>query len=137
MMDDGRDSLQVNGVPVTDTPQPDLDDLEQRDLPEQIVPAVPVKQSGPVHVQVLPALSSAVYEREVGTTMARVVDYNPRRRAVTVIGADAWRIGRTPAGIGALMPPDVPVRLEHADRIYARAVTSTTTITVIEEIWAD
>lgn len=135
-MDTDHDMISVDGQNVTDPPT-DLDDVQQRDLPAELIPAVPVKVDGLVHAQMLPALESAVYQTDLDTTMRRVVDANPKRRAVTLVGADAWRIARTPTGLGALMPADVPIRLEHADRIYARASADTSTLSVIEEIWAD
>lgn len=125
----------VEGTYVTDPPTPELDELEQRDPPG--IDAVPVRHEGTLYVVRQPALASAVYGVGIDTTLRRAVDANPRRSAVTLIGTEAWRMARVPSGSGAPIPADIPIRLEHCDRIYARTESSTATLTVIEEIYGD
>jgi hypothetical protein len=124
----------VDGTYVTDPPTPDLEALEQREVP---VPAVPVRHEGPVYVVRQPALESAVFGVDLDTTLRRVVDKDPRRSAVTLVCTEAWRMAKVPAGSGAPIPADIPIRLEHADRIYARAETGTAVLTVIQENYGD
>lgn len=125
----------VAGEYVTDPPTPDLDELEQRDPPA--VPAVPVRHEGTLYVVRQPALSSAVFSVDLDTTLRRVVDKDPRRSAVTLVCTEDWRMSKVPSGTGALIPADTPIRLEHADRIYARAASGTAAITVIQEVYGD
>jgi hypothetical protein len=124
----------VDGTYVTDPPTPDLEALEQR---EPLIPAVPVRHEGPVYVLRQPALASAVFRVDLDTTLRRVVDRDPRRSAVTLVCDGAWRMSAVPSGSGAPLPADIPIRLEHADRIYARAETDTAVLTVIQENYGD
>jgi hypothetical protein len=124
----------VDGTYVTDPPTPDLEELEQR---EPMIPAVPVRHEGTLYVVRQPALSSAVFGVDLDTTLRRVVDKDPRRSAVTLLCDAVWRMSSVPSGSGAPLPADTPIRLEHADRIYARAESDTATLTVIQENYGD
>jgi len=119
---------------ITDLSDPDLTEIEQREPP---VPAVPVCVHGPVTVHRLPAMKTAVITMDLTTTPVRVLDADPRRSAFVICGTEAWRYSRRPIGVGAQLPADFPVRFEHCDAVYARAVTGTAELSIVAELWAD
>lgn len=119
---------------VTDLADPNLSEVEQRDPP---IPAVPVCVEGPIAVHRLPARKTAVITNALTTTPIKVLDDDPRRSAFLAVATEAWYYSRKATGVGAQIPADVPVRFEHSDAVYARAVTSTCEHSIIAEYWAD
>ena len=133
MSEDQPSTTTVDGTHITDPPDPDLVEIEQRDPP---VPAVPVCVEGPATVHRLPALKTAVIGADLTTTMVKVLDADPKRSGFVVCCDEAWRYARQPTGIGVLFPADLPIRFEHADKVYARAATGTATLSIVVELWA-
>ena len=122
--------------PYVDTPDPDLADVQQEQSDALLV--VPVRPVGPVPVQQLPARCGAAFPQPLSTTFAHVLGADPKRRRVVLVAAVAWEYSRTSsAGSGAPIPANVPLELQHCDTIYARVPTSTGTLAVIAETWAE
>jgi len=74
---------------------------------------------------------------DLTVALVKVLDEDPRRSAFVVCGTEAWRYSRRPMGVGAQFPADVPVRFEHSDVVYARAVTGTAELSIVAELWGD
>jgi hypothetical protein len=119
---------------VEDPPDPDLPDLQQRDLP---MPTVPVEVEGKVRVLHLPNRGSAVEAFPMDTTQRRVLGADPKRARVVLVSSVAWNYARTKTGQTAPIPANVPITLTHTDEVYAAVPTSTGTLAVISEYWAD
>lgn len=122
--------------PDVELPNPDINDVQQ--LPDEPLVVIPVQPVGPVPVQNLPARCGAAFSHPLDTAFSNVLGADPKRRRVVLIGSDAWEYSRTgTAGSGVAWPADVPLVLEHCDAIRARVPTSTGTLSVIAETWAD
>ena len=131
---DDQPHVTVDGEQVTDPPEPTLEEIEQRDVPGY--PAVDVCVYGPVQVHRLPAKSSAVVTMDLTTTPVRVFGYDPKRARMIVCADAAWRYLKSPLGLGALFPANVPVTFENADQFYARSASGTAVLSIVVENWA-
>jgi hypothetical protein len=121
-------------VQIEDPPDPALPELQQRDLP---FPTVPVEVPGKVRVQPLPARNSSANAFPMDTTLRRVLGADPKRSRVQLVSTVAWLYGRTASGERVPWPANVVCVVTHSDEIYAAVPTSTGTLAVIAEYYAD
>lgn len=118
-----------------DPPTPDVYDLQQRDIP---LHTLPVKHEGPVTVWRLPSRRSSAIATVLGTSFDKILPADDKRARATLVCSVAWEYSRTGAtGSGLPIPANVPITIEHCDRVDARVPTSTGTLSVIAEYWAD
>lgn len=116
-------------------PEPELEELQQHDVP---IPAVPVNVVGPVTVHSLPAKSGPAFAQSLTTDFQKILYTDLKRARASLIGSAAWEYSRTGAsGSGVPWPINVALVIEHGDSVYARVPTSTGTLSVITEVWAD
>jgi hypothetical protein len=123
---------------------PDLDQLQQRELR---TPSIPVHIPEPVTVHELPSRSGPVVADYLvgGGGWVRILQKDLKRKRVTILftgdAAGAYLSKAGSGNTGAPWPINVPLVLEHADELYAMAVSTDTADTVIvtnlPEIWAD
>lgn len=121
-------------VPIEDPPDPDLPDLQQRDL---MPPAVPVELTGKARVQHLPNRSSSVESFPMTTTQQRVLAADPKRARAQLVSSVAWNYARTRTGATAPIPANVVITITHTDEVCASVPTGTGNLAVIGEYWAD
>jgi len=119
---------------VEDPPDPDLPELQQRDLP---MPTVPVEVTEKVRVLHLPNRSSSVEAFPMDTTLRRLMAADPKRARAVLVSSVAWRYARTATGVSMPMAANVPLTITHSDEVAARAETGTGTLSVLGEYWAD
>ena len=128
---------------MTDLPElePDTDEVLQ--VEEVDVPAVKVTVEGPARVQLLPTKSAGIRGITVPDTGARrLMTADPHRaRAVVITDAVAVLIGGSQQEVDGGQPGKIPagMRVEFGatDELWARSVTGETTVTVIQERWAN
>lgn len=123
--------------------QPDLEDVAQV-LPDPVnEPPVNVVVDGPVRTQALPRRAGATFTKPVGSAAPTFILRADGRRAAAYITSfdqdmlvafsnasaqDASRMGRWPAG--------TPLPVEAATDVWVQAVTGTSAVSVITEMWA-
>ena len=122
------------GTYVEDPGQPDVPELLQR---EPVYPAVPVKMEGAVTAHQLPAKRGPAFTQDLSTTFQHVIGADLKRKRMLLISTVAWLYRTSTTGVGVPWPANVPLELTHADHVYAAVPTSTGTLTVITEVWAD
>lgn len=119
-----------------DTANPDLVEVQQEDSDALLV--LPVRPVGPVPVQQLPSRCGAAFPHPLSTTFSHVLGADPKRRRAVLVAAVAWEYSRTGnSGSGVPIPANVALELQHCDTIHARVPTSTGTLAVIAETWAE
>lgn len=123
-----------------DAPRDTVSQLEQEKYTH---PAVPVRITEPVAVQPLPTVDAQDSYWDLDALAAvKILNQDLRRsRALISCGTnDVW-IGTDPtavqAGRGFRVPVGQVVQLRNSRRWYARAVTATATLSVINEQWAE
>ena len=121
-------------VYVEDPPNPDLADLQQRDLP---MPTVPVEVTGTARVHGVPNRTSSVEAFAMTTTQQRVLGADWKRARVALVSSVAWNYSRSRTGVAAPIPASEILYLTHCDEIVASVPTSTGVLTVIAEYYAD
>jgi len=121
-------------VMVEPPPDPELADLQQQNLP---MPTVPVSVEGKVRVLHLPNRNSAIEAFAMDTTQRRVLAADPKRARTVLVSTSAWNLARTKSGQTAPIPANVVITLTHSDEVYASVPTSTGTLAVISEYYAD
>jgi len=121
-------------VIVEPPPDPELPDLQQQNLP---MPTVPVSVEGKVRVLHLPNRNSAIEAFAMTTTLARVLAADPKRARTVLVSTVAWNLARTRTGQTAPIPANVVITLTHSDEVHASVPTSTGTLAVISEYYAD
>lgn len=115
---------------------PDVDQLRQTEHDE--LPAVPVRQVEPVTVHALPSRVGPMFADDLTTAFAKILPADPKRKRATLLGSAAWEISRSGSvSSGVPWPASVALVIEHCDTVYARVPTSTGTLSVITEVWAD
>lgn len=125
----------------------DIDDerdtVDQLDQAKYTHPAVPVRITEPVAVQPLPTVDGQDSYWNLDTaTAVKVLNQDPRRsRALLCADTNAVWIGTdqtaVQSGRGFRVPVGEMVELRNTRRWYARAVTATAGLAVINEQWAD
>ena len=132
----------TEATPIEDPPNPELDDVQQREVPS--LACVPVRIEGPVRVLNLPnrfgGLSSDVLMASDATNARpiRILDADQRRAVATLIGSDAWYMMRQSTGTRAPIPANVPVVVTHAEAVWALGQAGkTVTLTAIQEFYAN
>jgi hypothetical protein len=121
-------------VPVEDPPDPDLDELQQRNI---TLPAIPVQVDGVATIRRAPSRLSAANVFTADTKLRRVLGNDPRRTRTIMMSSAAWLYSRQASGTGCPWPASVALYLEHCDEVYAAAATGTADITVIQELYAE
>lgn len=121
----------------------ELDDVLQEEPESFQIKAIVTNVEGPVQVQLLPSVAagSRSWNNVPATEAQRVANADLRRRSCTVMALDQnIYVGSTKqdaeSGYGVLWPKLVPLVLTHAESVYVRAVTATTTVSVVVENWA-
>lgn len=129
--------------------QPDVDDVLQAEDPAGAEPTVKVSQQGPVRIQSLPRKAGATFSKTVGTTPTRLLGADHRRALVQISAADNAWIAYSKAGVQSAI--DVPAQngayklygattpnlpISAAAEIWIAAVTGTTVVSVLTELWA-
>lgn len=124
----------------------DVDELDQVDNERRFEPfgyALSVNVDGPVEVHQLPSISagSRSYSGVTALDPVRVANIDPRRRVMRIVSIENDMVygnsqAQAAAGTGVVWPKLVPLELTHGDEVWIRAVTATTTVSVIVENWA-
>lgn len=122
-------------IPIEDPPAPDLDDLQQREIPH--LGAVPVCVEGPVLVQVQPARRGTAEPTGLNQTPAHILGEDPRRSAATLLCDVAWNYFARKGGASVRWPADVPLVIQHCSEVWASVTTGTGNLSVISEYYAD
>jgi hypothetical protein len=118
-----------------DLPNPDVDDLLQR---EPVTPTVPTRVEGPVTTYRLPSRVGATIKQPLTTDFQHVLGSNEKRARALLVADVDWEYSRGgSAGSGIPWYAKVPLTIEHCDAVYARVPTSTGTLSVVAEVWAD
>jgi len=121
-------------IHVEDPPNPDLDDLQQR---QPVIPAVAVEVQGAVRVHRLPSRNSTVTtETLTDGVVTHVLGADLGRARATLVCASSWFYMRAKTGVQAPIPAGVPIVIEHADAVYATITGSAAVLTTIAEMWA-
>lgn len=121
------------GRMIEDPPNPDLADLQQRELP---LPVVPVRHEGPVRTLAMPARSGPAFTVPLGTSPAHVVAEDPRRAAVLLVATVAWNYWAGRSKQAVPIPANVVLTIHHCGEIYASGATPGD-LSVITEVYAD
>lgn len=127
---------------IEDPPNPDLADLQQRELP---VPAVPVRHEGPVRTHALPSRAGLATTvplpagpgAGVKGLSVRVLDSDPRRARAILTAPLGWFYQHKMSGEKVPFPANTSMVLLHCDQVYACVADTTTTLSVITEYYAD
>lgn len=129
----------MSTIPVgafVETATPDLADVQQ--VPEDTLIVLPARLVEPARVQQLPSRAGAAFSHPLSTTFSHVLGADPKRRRVVLVASVAWEYSRTAsASSGVPIPANVVLELQHCDTVYARVPTSTGTLGVIAETWAE
>ncbi len=116
-------------------PEPELEELQQHDVP---IPAVPVNVIGPVTVHELPCKSGPAFATTLTTDFQKILYTDLKRARANLLCTAAWQYSKSgAAGSGVPWPVAVALVIEHADSVYARVTSETATLSVITEVWAD
>lgn len=124
---------------------PDLDELQQDEEDRPIVvPVRLIEAESPVRVQLLPSRHGVSRSFTTSATDAEPTpllggDLRRRRATIVAIGADIYVGDRemVKSAQAARWPAGIPLVIEHTEQVYARAATTTATVSVISENWAD
>lgn len=122
-----------------DLPDPAVEDVQQREWP---LPAMPVKPTGPVQTHELPSRVAVARPYAVGaSTFEQVSGENLKRKRILLLASDKGFTYSTSgsSSTGVAWPINVPLELRNAGAVYVKATTAgdTSTVQVIEEVWAD
>jgi|SRR5688572_8735583 len=122
----------------------DLDELHQESRePEFPIPyTVKVAVDGPVQVHQVPSVSSGSRSWLLDTAGKRIVGKDPRRRTASLMSIDQnFYYGTSQQEVdsttAALWPKLVPLVVSHQEEIWVRSATTTTTLSLVNEQWAD
>jgi hypothetical protein len=134
------DVPQVSHPVTEDPPQPDLAELQQREVFEY--PSVPVRLDGPASVSTLPNGRFSVSAEPLGDNAVRVLTNDPRRRRAVLVmysatATDYWKVKSTASGQGVPWPANVPCVMDHCDEVWAQVGAGYLTLSVLIEHWAD
>ena len=115
---------------------------EEGDAPALLDRPVLVRQDGPVTVHDLPSRVGVMRSITLTTAVEQILGRDPRRKAAVLLAFDqaVWygnSSSEVSQGNAAKWPALLPLELRHSDRVFAAAVTGTTTLTVLVEDWAD
>jgi hypothetical protein len=129
----GDDAMAVT---IEDPPAPPLEDVQQR---EDYTPTVPVKVAGPVRTQDLPARSGPAYTvpLDSASSPVRALYADLRRSRAVLVCASAWQYRRNKGSEACPIPANAMLVVTHGDEAYASIGSSTATLTVITEYYAE
>jgi hypothetical protein len=117
---------------------PDLDDVNQEDVPSAPVPPVPVTIEGPTRTQSLPPVAGVARTIALSETAEPIAGRDrTRSRLVLISTTDDFYFGTTarPVEEGCLWPAAVPCEIFHSDQVWV-AATAATTLAFFTEHWA-
>ena len=118
-------------------PNPDVAEVQQQPTPHKTLP-VPVELAAPAAVRQMPSKHSGVFAQHLTTDFVSVLGRDIKRRGVVLIADVDWLYSHTGnAGSGVPWYAKVPMPIGHTDAIYAAVATSTGTLSVVAESWAD
>ncbi len=120
-----------------DPPNPDLDELQQRDPVDVPMVPVPVVTIGPVRTQALPSRSGPAFEFPLTGTLQDVLGPDLRRAVAILIADGDWSYARGRSASPVRWPSGVPLVLTHADAVAAKASGDGVILSVVTEIYAD
>jgi len=126
---------------VEDAPQPDLSDLQQREVFDG--PAVRVCVDGSTDVHTLPNRGFSTSIEPIGSNGVRILFADPRRRKATIIlrsatATDFFYVSASQSGQGVPWPANVPMVHDHCDEVWAKEGTpAAPSLSVLYETWAD
>jgi hypothetical protein len=118
-----------------DLPNPSVEDVDQR----QTRPGIPVTQTEPLRVQLLPSRTGSVLSEALtvaGGSVQVLYEDNRRRRAVLVADSD-WLVSHSQTATASFWPARVPLVIEHAGPVWAAVAAGGANLTIIPEFWAD
>lgn len=116
-----------------DLPNPSVADVDQR----QQLPGIPVTQTEPLRVQVLPPRTGGVWGFALSTTLEQILfEDNRRRRAVLVADSDIL-IAHGSSAACNWWPARVPLVHENAGPLWAKVGSGSANLTVVSDFWAD
>ena len=121
-------------IEIEDPPDPAIQDVQQRDLP---LPRVPVIVEGKVRVQPLPARNAGVFTFPMDTTVRLAMGPDMKRSRALLVSTVAWQISRKASGEKVPWPANVVMEIKHADAVWASVPTSTGTLSIVAEYYAD
>lgn len=121
--------------------RPTVDDVEQRNFD---TPAVPVRVTDPVAVQLLPVLHahSRTFTVALNATEKLLNEDKRRSRALVTVDGGACYVGTdqqgTVSGTSAfLLPAGTVVELRSVEQWWIRPADAETVVSVMSEQWAD
>lgn len=124
-----------DATPIIDPPNPDLDELQQREIPPPF-PPVPVTLDGPVPVRILPSKKGPAFTHPLYGTLSRVLGYDPSRAVAILVCESEWFYSTGSSGQLVRWPADVPLPIGHCDEVFARVATDATAdLSVITEVY--
>lgn len=122
-----------------DEPTPDLEELQQDDVPA--MSTVPVRVQEAITAWLLPNRRVRIAsELASDTTWTRVVDDTKKRSyGVLVAFGQPVRIRSSSSGDGMMWPAEVPYEFRHTQALYVKCATPSEVaeIGITEEFWAD
>ncbi len=123
-------------VPINleDPPNPDLGDLQQRDL--HVFDAIPVTIEGTVNTALAPARFGHALAQNLTTAVEQVLGADLRRAKTTMICDTAWTYGVQASSCVCPWPANVPLVVTHSGPVYAKG-TAGKVLTVISELYGD
>lgn len=122
--------------------EPDISEVLQRE-DDYAEPTVKVCVEGPVRTQALPRKSAGIRGITVESTSAkRLLTADPSRASATIMtGSVAVSIGGSKQEVEGGQPGQMPANqvwtLGASDELWASSTSGATTVTVIQERWAD
>lgn len=122
---------------VTDIPDPDLDQLQQRPPEITGVPNVPVEIVGTPRVLQAPNRSWSVSTLLLTTSPQHVVGDEPNRAVVTLCADADWLVATHRQTAPKRWPANVPLVLTHNQEVFASTATGSPNLTIIAEYHAD
>src|SRR5688572_9246687 len=125
-------------VHLEDPPNPDLGDLQQRDV--FTLPDVPVRVVGTVQVTQVPAKAgpSVIHRFHSGspTFADQVLGRDLRRSRAVLVCDTAWTYGTAQDKVTLPWPANVPLIITHADEMWAKG-TDLKVLAVVTEQYGD
>jgi hypothetical protein len=135
--DHANDHAMPDGVR-EDPPNPDLDQLQQR---EPVIPAVPVQIAGTAQVRAMPALRCAVtsdtYVQKGTGQPDQILAADPKRVRALLFAEAKWFYLSNRTGTAAPIPANVVLDVRHTAEAWAAGDGAAVQITAIMEFGAD
>jgi len=123
-------------VNIEDPPNPDLGDLQQRDVFH--FPDTPVRVVGTVQVSQVPAKAGPSIKHNFNSTTVaeHVLGRDLRRSRALMVCDTAWTYGTAQDKCTLPWPANVPLEITHADEVWAKG-TDGKVLSVVTEQYGD